>query len=55
LQEIQSHRAIENSDNIREQEEFKKLQRLVTDSRHDIATMRQRVSFFVKIKNDNYY
>jgi FAD synthase len=55
LQEIQSHRAIENSDNIREQEEFKKLQRLITDSRNDIATMRQRVNVFVKIQNDNSY
>ncbi|CAF4576719.1 unnamed protein product [Rotaria sp. Silwood1] len=42
VQEIQSRRAIEAPENIREKEEVKKLRTLVTDSRKDIAAMRQR-------------
>lgn len=42
VQEIQSRRAIEGPENVREKEEVKKLRVLVTDSRKDIAAMRQR-------------
>ncbi|CAF0755575.1 unnamed protein product [Rotaria sordida] len=42
VQEIQSRRAIEAPENIREKEEVKKLRTLVTDSRKDITAMRQR-------------
>ncbi|CAF5029272.1 unnamed protein product, partial [Rotaria socialis] len=42
VQEIQSRRAIEAPDSIREREEMKKLRTLVTDSRKDISAMRQR-------------
>ena len=44
LQKIQSRRTIERPENIREQEEFKKLRTLVTDSRKDISSIRQRVN-----------
>ncbi|CAF5225422.1 unnamed protein product, partial [Rotaria magnacalcarata] len=42
VQEIQSRRAIEAPDSIREREEIKKLRTLVTDSRKDISAIRQR-------------
>jgi intermediate filament protein if len=42
VQEIQARRAIEAPENVREREEIKKLRVLVTDSRKDIAAIRQR-------------
>ncbi len=53
VQEIQSRRAIEGPENVREKEEVKKLRTLVTDSRKDISAMRQRVKILnrkIKIK-----
>lgn len=44
VQEIQSRRAIEGPENAREREELKKLRTLVTESRKDISSMRQRVT-----------
>ncbi len=46
VQEIQTRRAIEGPENVREKEEIKKLRVLVTDSRKDIAAIRQRVMIF---------
>jgi len=42
VHEIQSRRAIEGPENVREKEEIKKLRVLVTDSRKDISAIRQR-------------
>ncbi len=51
IQEIQSQQAIKKSENIREQEEIKKLRTLISDSQKDIATMRQRVIYFGSNEN----
>ncbi|CAF1474730.1 unnamed protein product [Adineta steineri] len=42
VQEIQFHHNVERSDNIRKHDEFNYLQTLISDSQHEIATIRQR-------------
>ncbi len=42
---------IKKSENIREQEEIKKLRKLISDSQQDIVTMRQRVIYLGSNEN----